>query len=112
MCTKFGKPVEVGGEFVAAFSDRAEVEAVQLYLASGEWATPGQDERGRAPSGWVSANKKVDQSVFTDPVDALSVELLTDPHATARFDGSDAHARARSVAGSFWTQMTAWIQGT
>ena len=103
---KFGKPVEGGGEFVGAFADRAEVEAFQLYLASGDWAT----SRAKVATGWVSANQKVDKSAFTDPVDALSVQLLTDPKATFRFDGSDAMP-ASVGAGTFWTQMTKWILG-
>ncbi|PZS16661.1 MAG: sugar ABC transporter substrate-binding protein [Pseudonocardiales bacterium] len=103
---KFGKPVEGGGEFVGAFTDRPEVEAVQLYLASGDWATA----RAKVHSGWVSANQKVDKAAFTDPVDALSVQLLTDPKATFRFDGSDAMP-ASVGAGTFWTQMTKWILG-
>jgi alpha-glucoside transport system substrate-binding protein len=102
----FGKPIEGAGEFVVAFSNRAEVEATQLYLASGEWAT----SRAKVATGWVSANQKVDKSAFTDPVDQLSVQLLTDPKATFRFDGSDAMP-ASVGAGTFWTQMTAWIQG-
>jgi alpha-glucoside transport system substrate-binding protein len=102
----FGKPVEGGGEFVAAFSDKPEVQAVQLYLASGDWATA----RAKVHSGWVSANKAVDQAAFTDPVDALSVKLLTDPSATFRFDGSDAMPSVVG-SGSFWKQMTQWILG-
>jgi alpha-glucoside transport system substrate-binding protein len=104
---QFGKPIEGGGEFVAAFSDKPEVQAVQLYLASGEWAT----SRAKVSSGWVSANKAVDKTAFTDPVDSLSVQLLTDPKATFRFDGSDAMP-ASVGSGSFWTNMTQWILGT
>jgi alpha-glucoside transport system substrate-binding protein len=104
--TQFGKPIEGGGEFVAAFSDRPEVEATQLYLASGDWATA----RAKVHSGWVSANQKVDKSAFTDPIDQLSVQLLTDPSSTFRFDGSDAMP-ASVGAGTFWTQMTQWILG-
>jgi alpha-glucoside transport system substrate-binding protein len=103
---KFGKPVEGGGEFVGAFSDRPEVEAFQLYLTSGEWAT----SRAKVATGWVSANQKVDKSAFTNPVDKLSVELLTDPASTFRFDGSDAMP-ASVGAGTFWTEMTQWILG-
>ena len=104
--TSFGKPIEGGGEFVAAFSDRPEVEATQLYLASGDWATA----RAKVHSGWVSANQKVDKTAFTDPIDQLSVQLLTDPSSTFRFDGSDAMP-ASVGAGTFWTQMTQWILG-
>jgi alpha-glucoside transport system substrate-binding protein len=103
---KFGKPVEGGGEFVGAFADRPEVEAFQLYLTSGEWAT----SRAKVATGWVSANQKVDKTAFTNPVDKLSVDLLTDPKSTFRFDGSDAMP-ASVGAGSFWTQMTQWILG-
>ena len=36
-------PVEGGGEFVTAFSDRPEVQAVQTYLSTPHWAEqPGQ----------------------------------------------------------------------
>jgi alpha-glucoside transport system substrate-binding protein len=106
MNDKFGKPIEGGGEFVTAFTDRPEVEAVQLYLASGEWAT----SRAKVHSGWVSANQKVDKTAFTDPIDALSVQLLTDPNATFRFDGSDAMPAAVGTD-SFWKQMTQWVLG-
>ncbi len=107
---KFGKPIEGGGEFVGAFTDRPEVEAVQLYLASGE---VGDLKATRTPvrtSGWATANKKVDKSVFKDPIDKLSVDILTDPKSTFRFDASDAMP-ASVGAGSFWTQMTQWILG-
>jgi len=103
---KFGKPIEGGGEFVSAFTNRPEVEATQLYLASGDWATA----RAKVHNGWVSANNKVDKSAFTDPIDSLSVQLLTDPNSTFRFDASDAMP-ASVGAGSFWTQMTKWILG-
>src|SRR5689334_2943006 len=78
-------PVEGGGEFVAAFSNRPEVQAVQNYVSTPEWAT----SRIKVAPGWVSANQGVDKSVYTDPVDKLSAQYLTDPEATFRFDASD-----------------------
>jgi alpha-glucoside transport system substrate-binding protein len=111
MSDKFGKVAEVGGEFTGAFSDRPEVEAVQLYLASGEWATAKAKLNAAAhTSGWATANKSVDKSVFVDPIDKLSVDVLTDPQATARFDASDLMPSSVG-AGSFWKQMTQWILG-
>ncbi len=111
MSDKFGKVAEVGGEFTGAFSDRPEVEAVQLYLASGEWATAKAKLNAAAhTSGWATANKSVDPSVFVDPIDKLSVQILTDPQATARFDASDLMPSSVG-AGSFWKQMTQWILG-
>jgi alpha-glucoside transport system substrate-binding protein len=111
MSDKFGKVVEVAGEFVGAFSDRPEVEAVQLYLASGEWATAKATLNAKAKtSGWATANKTVDKSVFVDPIDKLSIEILTDPKTISGFDASDLMPSTVGT-GSFWVQMTQWILG-
>jgi alpha-glucoside transport system substrate-binding protein len=111
MSEDFGKVVEVGGEFVGAFSDAPEVEAFQLYLASGEWATAKATLNADAgTSGWATANQAVDPSVFVDPIDKLSVDILTDPTSTARFDASDVMP-SEVGTGTFWTQMTQWILG-
>ncbi|WP_412739250.1 ABC transporter substrate-binding protein [Krasilnikovia sp. MM14-A1259] len=100
-----GKPVLVAGEFVAAFADRPEVQAVQAFMASGEYAT-----NRAALGGWVTANKLVDMKLFTSPVDNLSAEILRDDKTVARFDGSD-QMPGSVGAGTFWTGMTAWIKG-
>jgi alpha-glucoside transport system substrate-binding protein len=111
MSDQFGKVVEVGGEFVGAFADRPEVEAVALYLASGEWADAKAKLNAAAhTSGWATANKAVDPSIFVDPVDKLSVQILTDPASTARFDASDIMP-SEVGTDSFWKQMTQWILG-
>ncbi|TDC76265.1 carbohydrate ABC transporter substrate-binding protein [Micromonospora sp. KC606] len=100
-----GKPVLGGGEFVAAFADRPEVQAVQTYLASGEYAN------SRAKIGdWVSANKKLDLANVPNPVDKLSVQLLQDEKTVFRFDGSDLMPAAVG-AGTFWKGMVEWING-
>lgn len=96
--------VEGGGEFVTAFSSRPEVQAVQNYLSTAEWAT----SRIKVARGWVSANQGVDKSVYTDPVDQISAKYLTDPKATFRFDGSDLMPAAVG-AGQEWKSMTAWF---
>lgn len=104
----FGKPVLAGGEFVAAFDDRPEVTAFQTYLSTDVWA----NEKAKATpgGGWVSANSGLDINNLTSPIDKLSVEILQDPDATVRFDGSDQMPSAVG-AGSFWKEMTAWITG-
>ncbi|MCI4062330.1 ABC transporter substrate-binding protein [Micromonospora sp. R77] len=100
-----GKPVLGGGEFVAAFADRPEVQAVQTYLASGEYAN------SRAKIGdWVSANNKLDINNVPNPVDKLSVQILQDPKTVFRFDGSDLMPAAVG-AGTFWKGMVDWING-
>src|SRR5262245_12783400 len=95
-------PVEGGGEFVTAFSSRPEVQMVQNYLSTSDWAT----SRIKVARGWVSANQGVDQSVYTDPIDKLSAKYLTDPTATFRFDASDLMPAAVG-AGSEWHEFTA-----
>jgi alpha-glucoside transport system substrate-binding protein len=97
-------PVEGGGEFVTAFSSDGAVQAVQNYLSSPEWA----DSRIKVAPGWVSANEKVDQSLYTDPIDKLSAKYLADPNATFRFDASDAMPAAVG-SGAEWKAMVDWF---
>jgi alpha-glucoside transport system substrate-binding protein len=97
-------PVEGGGEFTTAFSDRPEVQAVQTYLSSAEWAT----SRVKTAPGWVSANSGVPADAYTDPIDQLSAKYLTDPNATFRFDASDLMPAAVGSKAE-WTEMTAWF---
>lgn len=58
--------------------------------------------------GWISANKNLDPSVFSSPIDRLSYELLTDDSTVVRFDASDQMPGAVGT-GTFWTGMTDWI---
>ena len=97
-------PVEGGGEFVTAFSSKPAVQAVQNYLSSPEWA----DSRIQVAPGWVSANEKVDQSLYTDPIDKISAKYLADPNATFRFDASDSMPAAVG-SGAEWKEMVAWF---
>ncbi|WP_395691052.1 ABC transporter substrate-binding protein [Nocardioides sp.] len=108
MNDQFGKPVLGGGEFVAAFDDRPEVAAFQTYLSTPVWA----NEKAKATpgGGWVSANKGLEISNLSSPIDQLSATILQDPQAVFRFDGSDQMPSAVG-AGTFWKQMTAWITG-
>ncbi|MDQ1287812.1 MAG: alpha-glucoside transport system substrate-binding protein [Actinomycetota bacterium] len=99
------KPVLGAGEFVAAFSDKPEVQAFQSYLASPEWAN-AKAKLG----GWASANKGLKVENVADPIQKLSVELLQDPNATFRFDGSDMMPAAVG-SGTFWTAMVNFING-
>jgi alpha-glucoside transport system substrate-binding protein len=97
-------PIEGGGEFLAAFSSRAEVSEVLAYLSSSEWAT----SRVKVAKGWVSANNGVPLTTYKDPIDLLSATYLADPKSTFVFDASDAMPAAVG-AGSEWTQLTAWF---
>jgi alpha-glucoside transport system substrate-binding protein len=103
---EFGSPVLGGGEFVTAFSDAIEVQAFMTYISGGEWV----NEKGKATTrgGFVSANSNLDIANVQSPIDKASVEILQNPDAVFRFDGSDLMPAAVG-AGSFWKEMTAWI---
>ena len=77
---------------------------MQNYLSSPEWA----DSRIKVAPGWVSANEKVDQTLYTDPIDQLSAKYLADPTATFRFDASDAMPAAVG-SGAEWKAMVDWF---
>jgi len=102
------KPITGGGSFLTAFADRPEVQAVEAYLSSPEWVnekvavTPG--------GGWVSANTAMDVTKLTNPIDALSGQILQDPKTVFRFTGSDLMPAAVGT-NSFWKASTNWILG-
>ncbi|MDO5503837.1 MAG: ABC transporter substrate-binding protein [Actinomycetia bacterium] len=99
------RPLLGGGEFAAAFNDTPAVQAFQAYLASPEWSNAKAQVSG---PGWLSANSGLDPANLESPIDQLSFELLTDPNTVFRFDASDLMP-ASVGAGSFWTNMTAWL---
>jgi alpha-glucoside transport system substrate-binding protein len=97
-------PVEGGGEFVTAFNDNAATQAVQNYVSSAAWA----EARIKVAPGWVSANEKVNQALYTDPIDKISAKYLADPKATFRFDASDSMPAAVG-SGEEWKAMVDWF---
>ncbi|MEU3169109.1 ABC transporter substrate-binding protein [Streptosporangium sp. NPDC006930] len=99
------KPVLGAGEFVVAFTDRPEVQAVQAYLASAEFPAARMKL-----ATYVTARKGVDPANAQNPIDKLSMEMLQDPSTVFRFDGSDLMPAAVG-AGTFWKGMTDWING-
>jgi len=106
MGDKFGKPVEVGGEFVAAFNKRPEVQAFQWYLTTAHWA----NNQSKNSKSRISANKGLDVANVGDPINKLSVSIIQDPKSVARFDASDLMPAAVGSAAE-WKQLTSWITG-
>jgi alpha-glucoside transport system substrate-binding protein len=102
------KPVLGGGEFILAFADRPEVKAFQTYLSSDQWAN--NKAKATPAGGWVSANKNLDAANLVSPIDKLSAQILQDPQAVFRFDGSDLMPAAIG-SNAFWKQATNWITG-
>jgi alpha-glucoside transport system substrate-binding protein len=98
-------PVLGGGEFVIAFDDRPEVQAVQTYLATPEFHT------ARAEAGpWASANTGVPLETYTDPVFALVAETFQNPEAAFGFDASD--LMPGEIGGDLlFSEITEWVVG-
>jgi alpha-glucoside transport system substrate-binding protein len=102
------QPVLGGGDFALAFADRPEVKAFQTYLSTDLWAN---NKVVATPNGgWVSANKGLDVSKLTSPIDKLAADILQDPDTVFRFDGSDLMPTAVG-SNAFWKQATNWITG-
>ncbi|MFN8074755.1 MAG: ABC transporter substrate-binding protein [Kineosporiaceae bacterium] len=99
------RPVLIGGEFVTRFTDDAATQAVQLYMASPEFA----NDRA-AQGGWISPSRGLRLTSVEGKLDEASVELLRDPAVVVAFDGSDSMPDAVG-AGTFWSEGTEWIKG-
>ena len=100
-----GPSVVGGGEFVAAFADRPEVQALQYYLSTSDWVNLKAKASG---PGWLSANTGLDVNNLTSPIDRLAAEQLQDENTVFRFDASDLMPAAIGSAAE-WKELTAWI---
>jgi len=97
--------IEVGGEFVVAFSDDAATQEVLEFMASPEFA----DARVGL-GGVISANLNADPSLASSEFLTEAMQLLQDPNTTVRFDASDLMPSTVG-SGSFWKGMVDWIDG-
>ncbi|WP_425561382.1 ABC transporter substrate-binding protein [Microbacterium pumilum] len=97
--------LEVGGEFVTAFSDDAATVAVLEYMSTPEWADTRVELGGN-----ISANLNADPSLASSEFLTEAMTLLQDPNTTVRFDAADLMP-ATVGQGSFWKGMVDWIDG-
>ena len=81
------------------FKDGAEVKKGELLFLIDPRQYHAELDRAEAD---LKQAQTVDKSVFVDPIDKLSVDILTDPKSTARFDASDLMP-SEVGTGSFWT---------
>ncbi len=100
------QPLLVAGDYLAAFDEDEATIAVQNFMSSGLWA----DTRVSL-GGVTSPNQGVDPANASSDMLRQTLELMQDPDAVARFDGSDLMPSSVG-AGSFWTAMTNWVDGT
>ena len=102
---KYGKPVLVAGDLMAAFNDRPEVRAVLSYFSS-----------GLSVETWIKSNGAIspqaDSSIdwYANDVDRGVAKIIRDA-SSVRFDASDLMP-GQVGAGSFWTGMTSYVAGT
>lgn len=99
-----GRPVEGGGDIAGLFTDNPAAKQLMQYLATADsgkpWASQG---------GFLSPWKTFDAANYADDLTRQESKIITD--ATAfRFDASDAMPAAVGT-GSFFQQMTAWLNG-
>jgi alpha-glucoside transport system substrate-binding protein len=97
--------IEVGGEFVTAFSDSAATQKVLEFMSTPEWA-----DLRVSQGGSISANLNADPTKASSPLLVDAMKLLQDPNTTVRFDASDLMPSTVG-AGSFWKGMVNWIDG-
>lgn len=100
------QPVLGGGNFVAAFDERPEVQAFQEFLSSDTWAN--EKASVTEAGGWVSANSGLDVENLATDFDKLASTVLASEDAVIRFDASDLMP-GEVGAGTFWSEMVNWI---
>lgn len=93
------------GDYVALFTDNPAAEELVRYLTTAEsgeiWAAEG---------GYLSPHTTFDTGLYPDDITRDIGQQLVDAEGF-RFDGSDLMV-TEIGAGVFWTEMTAWINGT
>jgi alpha-glucoside transport system substrate-binding protein len=97
------QPLLGGGEINVGFNDRPVTQAFQTFLVQ-----PDATQIRGGLGNFIPPSTEFDPSVLPDPIQQLSAELLTAEDTTFRFDGSD-NMPGEVGAGSFWSEMTAWI---
>jgi alpha-glucoside transport system substrate-binding protein len=97
-----GRPVLGAGDLMGPMQDRPEVRAVMRYLASG-LSTKAWLEAG----GFVSPHNDTPLDWYPTVTDRGIAEILQGA-TTFRFDASDLMPGPVG-AGTFWTEMTAWV---
>jgi len=103
--TKYGSPMESGGDIWGASNSRPEVMAVMQYFAKGEhlktWMKQG---------GAIAPQLDADLSWYGSDIDRVVGAAMLNAN-TVRFDASDLMPGAVG-AGTFWKEMTSFVSGS
>ena len=95
----------IGGDLFAAFSDRPEVQAVIQFIT-----TPASIQPFLIDGGVIAPHRAAKDEWYGSPIDARIGKLIAEAEAV-RFDGSDLQP-GEVGAGTFWTEITAYIANT
>lgn len=102
---EFENMVMGAGDYVALFSDNLAAEEMIRFLA-----TPEAGELWAAEGGYLSPHTTFDTALYPDDITRDIGQQLVAAEGF-RFDGSDLMV-TEIGAGVFWTEMTAWINGS
>lgn len=101
---QFGTPLVGSGDLISVFKDSPGGRRFIAYLASSE-----AQEIWSRKTGKLGVNKKLDVSLYKDPVIARAAEIMRDARVF-RFDGSDLMPAAVG-SGAFWKGVLDYISG-
>ncbi|HEX9118115.1 MAG TPA: ABC transporter substrate-binding protein [Anaerolineae bacterium] len=102
--SKYGKPYEVAGDYMVAFSDKPAVQAVYQLV------TTGAGVKGwLAAGGALGPQNDVSLDWYGDPIEKKIAGLVRQS-TVVRFDGSDMMPGAVG-SGTFWKGMTDYYSG-
>lgn len=101
---QYGTPALGAADMFAMFKDTPEARAFMEYIVS-----PAAQEIWVGELGKLSANKRVNSSVYPDDLTRKAAKILVNA-STFRFDGSDLMPSAVG-SGSFWTGILDYISG-
>ena len=99
-----GNPLLISGDQAGLLTDNPAAESLIQYMAGPEGGAQWAEQGGR-----ISPHQEFDLERYPDELNRRIAELVQDADTLA-FDGSDAMPGAVG-AGSFWTEMTAWVNG-
>lgn len=94
-----------GGETVVAFEMNDAIAAVMAHMSTDTFANLRV-----SAGGTVSANNGVDPENASSPLLKDTIEILQNPDATFRYDGSDLMPGAVG-SNSFWKGIVSWLTG-
>ena len=101
---EYGTPLVGSGDLISVFKDTVESRQFIEYLASSE-----AQEIWIKQTGKLAVNKKIDFSIYEDPITAKAARILREAHIF-RFDASDLMPAAVG-SGAFWKGILDYVSG-